>query len=80
MWKINVSAAAFLPPFKFFLCRLWRQQAISRILMSTNPVPAVIPISMSMPRDVLVLELSVVSVGCVVSVDMDCCGGAEFYI
>lgn len=73
MWKMKI-----LPPFRFFLCRLWRQQAISRILMSTKPVPDVIPISMSKPRDVFVLEPSLVSGCCVVNVDMDCCGGAEF--
>lgn len=67
-----------LPPLRFFLCRLWRQQAIRRMLMRTNPVPDVTPISISRPRDVFVPEPSVVSVCCVVNVDMDCCGGAEF--
>lgn len=67
-----------LPPFKFFLWRLWRQQAISRILIRTNPVPDEIPISIKSPLDVFMNGLPVVSVCCVVRIDMDGCGATDF--
>lgn len=69
-----------LPPFKFFLCRLWRQQAINRILISTKPVPEDTPINIKRPLDVFMNGLPVVSVCCVVRTDMDGCGATDFVV
>ena len=63
-----------LPPFKFFLCRLCIQQAITRILISTTTVPSETPINIKRPLDVFMKGLPVVSVCCVVRIDNDCCG------
>lgn len=66
-----------LPPFRFFLCRLWIQQAITRILISTTTVPSEMPINIKRPLDVFINGLPVVSVCCVVRIDKDCCGATE---
>lgn len=66
-----------LPPFRFFLCRLWIQQAITRILISTTTVPSEMPINIKRPLDVFINGLPVVSVCCVVRIDNDCCGATE---
>lgn len=76
----SLTSVSFLPPFKFFLCRLCRQQAISRILISTNPVPDEIPINIKRPRDVFIKGLPVVSVCCVVRTDMDGCGATDLCV
>lgn len=76
----TLLTSAILPPFKFFLCRLCRQQAISRILISTNPVPDEIPINIKRPRDVFIKGLPVVSVCCVVRTDMDGCGATDLCV
>jgi hypothetical protein len=69
-----------LPPFKFFLCRLWIQQAITRILISTTTVPSETPINIKSPLDVFINGLPVVSVCWVVRIDNDCCGATDFII
>lgn len=66
--------------FQILLCRLWRQHAINRILISTNPVPDEIPINIKRPLDVFINGLPVVSVCCVVRMDMDGCGAADFVV
>lgn len=67
-----------LPPFKFFLCRLWIQHAITRILISTTTVPNEMPINIKRPLDVFINGLPVVSVCGVVRMDNDCCGATKF--
>lgn len=49
-----------------------------RILISTNPAPTEIPIIIKELRDVFINGLPVVSVCCVVRIDMDGCGAADF--
>lgn len=68
-----------LPSLRVFLRRLWRQHAINRILIRSNPVPAEIPIIRKRPLDVFVNGLPpVVSVCCVVKMDIDGCGATDF--
>lgn len=79
---VNFFCIFFLPPLRFFLWRLCRQQAINRILMSTNPVPDEIPISIKRPLDVFIngLPVPVVSVCWVVNTDNDNCGATVRFI
>lgn len=67
-----------LPPLRFFLCRLCKQQAINRILIRTRPVPDEIPINNSNPVDVFINGLPVVAVCSVVSTEGDAGGATAF--